>query len=84
MVILNNEHPNFKRLYWNTDKDKIKKILSRVNVKYLRGLIRQYIYPFECDYDVSTKDLRLFIRYDSCQFTVSRDTIIKELYRRGE
>jgi hypothetical protein len=84
MVILNNEHPNFKRLYWNTDKDKIKKILSKVNVKYLMGLIRQYIYPFECDYDVSTKDLRLFIRYDGCQFTVSRDTIIKELYRRGE
>ena len=83
MVILNNEHPNFKRLYWNTDKDKIKEFLSRVNVKYLRGLIRQYTYPFECFYDVSSKDLRLFIRYDGCKFTVSRDTIIKELYRRG-
>lgn len=84
MVILNHEHPNFKRLYWNTDKDKIEKILSRVNVKYLRGLIRQYTYPFDYFYDTSPKDLRLFIRYDGCQFTVSRDTIIKELYRRGE
>ena len=80
MVILNNEHPNFKRLYWNTDKDKIKEILQRVNVKYLRGLIRQYTYPFDYFDDTSSKDLRLFIRYDGCQFTISQDTIIKELY----
>jgi hypothetical protein len=38
IVILNDEHPDFKRLYWNTDKEKIKHILSRVNVKYLRGV----------------------------------------------
>lgn len=84
IVILNDEHPDFKRLYWSTDKDRIKEILSKVNVKYLRGLIRQYTYPFECDYNISSKDLRLFIRYDGCQFTVSQDTIIKELYKRGE
>jgi hypothetical protein len=82
-VILNDEHPDFKRLYWSMDKDRIKEILSRVNVKYLRGLIRQYTYPFDYWYDTSSNDLRLFIRYDGCQFTISRDTIIKELCRRG-
>ena len=83
IVILNDEHPDFKRLYWNTDKEKIKHILSRVNVKYLKGLIRQFILPHN-DYDtIALKDLRLFIRYDGYQFTVSEKTIIKELYRRG-
>ena len=83
IVILNEEHPDFKRLYWSTDKEKIKHILSRVNVKYLRGLIRQFILPYS-DYDtIAVKDLRLFIRYDGYQFTVSEKTVIKELYRRG-
>ena len=83
IVILNDEHPDFKRLYWNTDKDKIKHILSRVNVKYLKGLIRRFILPHN-DWDtIAVKDLRLFIRYDGYQFTVSEKTIIKELYRRG-
>ena len=64
IVILNDEHPDFKRLYWDTDKEKIKHILSRVNVKYLRGLIRQFILPHN-DWDtIAAKDLRLFIRYD--------------------
>ena len=82
IVILNREHPDFKRLYWNTDKEKIKHILSRVNVKYLRGLIRQFIIPYN-DWDtIAAKDLRLFIRYDGYQFTVSEKTVIKELYRR--
>lgn len=84
IVILNDEHPDFKRLYWNKDKEKIEHILSRVNVKYLRGLIRRFILPYN-DWDtIAVKDLRLFIRYDGCQFTVSEKTIIKELYRRGE
>ena len=84
MVILNDEHPDFKRLYWNTDKDKIKKILSRINVKYLRGLIRRFILPHN-DWDtIAVKDLRLFIRYDGYQFTVSEKTIIKELYKQGK
>lgn len=83
IVILNREHPDFKRLYWSTDKEKIKHILSRVNVKYLRGLIRQFIIP-DNDWDtIAAKDLRLFIRYDGYQFTVSKKTVIKELYRRG-
>ena len=78
IVILNREHPDFKRLYWSTDKEKIKHILSRVNVKYLRGLIRQFIIP-DNDWDtIATKDLRLFIRYDGYQFTVSEKTVIKE------
>ena len=83
IVILNTEHPDFKRLYWSIDKEKIKHILSRVNVKYLRGLIRQFILPYD-DWDIiTTEDLRIFIRYDGYQFTVSEKTIIKELYRRG-
>lgn len=76
IVILNREHPDFKRLYWNTDKEKIKHILSRVNVKYLRGLIRQFILPYN-DWDtIAVKDLRLFIRYDGYQFTISEKTVI--------
>ena len=83
IVILNREHPDFKRLYWSIDKEKIKHILSRVNVKYLRRLIRQFILPYD-DWDIiTTEDLRIFIRYDGYQFTVSEKTIIKELYRRG-
>lgn len=83
IVILNREHPDFKRLYWCTDKERIKHILSRVNVKYLRGLIRRFILPYD-DWDIiDVKDLRLFIRYDGCQFMVSEKTVIKELYRRG-
>ena len=54
-----------------------------VNVKYLRGLIRQFIIPYN-DWDtIAAKDLRLFVRYDGYQFTVSEKTVIKELYRRG-
>lgn len=84
IVILNDEHPDFKRLYWNTDKEKIKHILSRVNVKYLRGLIRRFMIPYNDRDTIARNDLRLFIRYDGYQFTVSEKTIIKELYRRGE
>lgn len=84
IVILNDEHPDFKRLYWSTDKEKIKHILSRVDVKYLRGLIRRFILPYNNRDTIAVKDLRLFIRYDGYQFTVSESTIVKELYRRGE
>ena len=85
LYIVNKEHPNFVRLYWSTDKEKIKHILSRVNVKYLRGLIRQFIisdYDW-CDYVSSLTNICIFLRYDGCQFLVNRKTIIKELYRRG-
>ena len=42
IYILNKEHPDFIRLYWSKDKDRIKHILSRVNVKYLKGLMRRF------------------------------------------
>lgn len=32
------QEDTLKRLYWSTDKEHIKHILSRVNIKYLRGL----------------------------------------------
>lgn len=83
IYILNKEHPDFIRLYWSSDKDRIKHILSRVNVKYLKGLIRQFTATFDEWYGISSDDLRVFLRYDGCQFTVSHKTIIKELYRRG-
>ena len=85
LYIVNKEHSNFVRLYWSTDKEKIKHILSRVNVKYLRGLIRKFIisdYDW-CDYVSSLTNICIFLRYDGCQFLVNRKTIIKELYRRG-
>lgn len=77
--IINEEHPDFVRLYWKSDKNKIKQILSRVNVKYLRGLIYQFFVP----YDIPLNDLRIFIRYDGYQFLITRKDIIKELNRRG-
>lgn len=77
--IINEEHPDFVRLYWKSDKNKIKQILSSVNVKYLRGLI----YRFFVSYDIPLNDLRIFIRYDGYQFLISRQDIIKELNRRG-
>lgn len=40
-MIVNNEHINFKRLYWNSNKEQIKNILSTVNEKYLRGMFRK-------------------------------------------
>ena len=84
LYIINKEHPDFVRLYWSTDKEKIKHILSRVNVKYLRGLIRKFIisdYDW-CDYVSSLTNICIFLRYDGYQFLVNRKTIIKELYRR--
>ena len=35
--IINLPHPDFKRLYWSTDKDKINEIIKRINFKYLKG-----------------------------------------------
>ena len=84
MIIINEKHPDFVRLYWSTDKEKIKHILSRVNVKYLRGLIRKFIisdYDWY-DYEYSLANTYVFLRYDGYQFLVNRKTIIKELYRR--
>lgn len=33
---------NFKRLYWADNKEQIKEILSRVNIKYLEGLKKKF------------------------------------------
>lgn len=84
LYIVNKEHPDFVRLYWSTDKEKIKHILSRVNVKYLRGLTRKFsISNYDWyDYAYSLTDICIFLRYDGYQFLVNRKTIIKELYRR--
>lgn len=72
-------------LYWSSDKEKIKHILSRVNVKYLRGLIHQFFVEdlewFE--YEYSMNNIVIFLRYDGYQFLVNEKTIIKELCRRG-
>ena len=84
ICILNKEHPDFIRLYWSSDKDRIKHILSRVNVKYLKGLMQRLTTAtFDEWYGISSDDMRVFLRYDGCQFTVSHKTIVKELYRRG-
>jgi hypothetical protein len=84
IYILNKEHPDFIRLYWSSDKDRIKHILSRVNVKYFKGLMRRFTTAtFDEWYGISSDDMRVFLRYDGYQFTVSHKTIIKELYRRG-
>ena len=40
-MIVNDEHKNFKRLYWSSNKEQIKNILSTVNEKYLRGMFRR-------------------------------------------
>lgn len=85
LYIVNKEHPDFVRLYWSTDKEKIKHILSRVNVKYLHGLMRQLFVEdldwFEHEY--SMHNIVIFLRYDGYQFLVNEKTVIKELYRRG-
>lgn len=84
-LIINNEHPDFVRLYWRTDKDKIKHILSSVNVKYLRGLLHTFNVA---DWDYFELGLKpdgicKYLRYNGYQFLVNEKTIIKELYRRG-
>ena len=85
LYIVNKEHPDFVRLYWSTDKEKIKHILSRVNVKYLRGLIRQFFVEDAdwFDYEYSMNNIVIFLRYDGYQFLVNEKTVIKELCRRG-
>ena len=68
---------NFKRLYWSSNKQEILYILSRVNIKYLKGLIRKWHEVPE-----GVQGTRFYIRYDGCNFQVSYNTVIKELNRR--
>lgn len=76
---INLPHPDFKTLYWGVDKEKINNILKRVNFKYLRGAERRFR-KYCCDwYDYEP---RIYIRYDGYQFSVSRQTLRKEIMRR--
>lgn len=79
-VFINSPHPDFKTLYWSTDKEKIKKILRRVNFKYLQGAERRFRDYCSCwYYDYEPK---IYMRYDGYQFSVSRQTLRKEIMRR--
>ena len=73
--ILNLPHPDFKRLYQSTDKDKINEIIKRINFKYLKGAERRFRtwYYYEP---------RIYMRYDGFEFLVSRQTLRKEITRR--
>lgn len=76
-MILNEEHRNFKRLYWSSNKDQIKDILSTVNEKYLKGLYRK----LQCSTN-GKNGSRIYCRYNGYQFQVSAKTVIDELNRR--
>lgn len=77
-MILNEEHRNFKRLYWSSNKEQIKEILSTVNEKYLRGLYRKLQRSPN-----GKNGSRIYCRYNGYQFQVSAKTVIDELNRRG-
>ena len=72
-------NPNFKRLYWCSNKQEILQILSRVNTKYLKGLINKWHRVPK-----GAQGARFYIRYDGCNFQVSYNTVIKELNKRNE
>ena len=78
-MIVNDEHRNFKRLYWNSNKEQIKDILSTVNEKYLRGMFRRLKQNPQ-----GTNGSRIYCRYSGYQFQLSPKTIIDELNRRGK
>ena len=79
-VFINRLHPDFKILYWSVDKEKIKNILKRVNFKYLQGAERRFRDYCSCWY--YDYEPRIYIRYDGYQFSVSRQTLRKEITRR--
>jgi hypothetical protein len=76
-MIINEEHRNFKRLYWNKDKEQIREILSIVNEKYLRGMYRKIQRNPH-----GKNGTRIYCRYSGYQFQVSGKTILDELKRR--
>lgn len=78
-MILNEEHRNFKRLYWSSDKCQIKKILSTVNEKYLRDTLRRLQRNPQ-----GKNGSRIYCRYSGYQFQLSPKTIADELKRRGK
>ena len=79
-VFINRPHPDFKTLFWSTDKEKIKKILRRINFKYLQGAERHFRDYSSCWY--YAVEPKIYMRYDGYQFSVSRQTLRKEITRR--
>ena len=76
--LLNIENKNFKRLYWKTDKKKIKEIISTVNEKYLWGIRKKLGRS-----GFGSDEIRIYLRYSGYQFQVSHKTISDEIHRRG-
>lgn len=76
-MILNDEHRNFIRLYWNSNKEQIKEILSTVNEKYLRGMFHKLQRNPQ-----GKNGSRIYCRYSGYQFQLSAKTIVDELERR--
>lgn len=76
-MVLNEQHRDFRRLYWSSDKKQIREILSTVNEKYLNGLqerLRNNQY--------GKRGSRIYCRYSGYQFQVSAKTVADELNRR--
>ena len=78
-MLLNKEHKDFHRLYWNSNKKQIKEILSVINIKYLKGLLNKLTRN-----QYGTKGSRIYCRYSGYQFQVSAKTIKDELNKRYE
>lgn len=76
-MLLNKEHKDFHRLYWNSNKKQIKEILSTINIKYLKGLLNKLTRN-----QYGTRGSRIYCRYSGYQFQVSAKTIKCELNRR--
>ena len=78
-MLLNKEHKDFHRLYWNSNKKQIKEILSTINIKYLKGLLNKLTKN-----QYGTRGSRIYCRYSGYQFQVSAKTIKDELNKRHE
>ncbi len=76
-MLLNKEHKDFHRLYWNSNKKQIKEILSTINIKYLKGLLNKLTKN-----QYGTRGSRIYCRYSGYQFQVSAKTIKDELNKR--
>ena len=81
------------RLYFRTDKERIKNILNRINIKYLINLYRkacvQQSRSIANDRSLSDEFIQQSyvetyqeVKYDGCVFNVSLKTIKDELKRR--
>lgn len=77
-MLLNKEHKDFHRLYWNSNKKQIKEILSTINIKYLKGLLNKLTRN-----QYGTRGSRIYCRYSGYQFQVSAKTIKDELNKRA-